>query len=144
MNPLRTGVMDNGVWLRPDLADCGINTWPELLNQAGYYTAGIGKMHFYPWDLRHGLQYRVIAEDKRWPYIRDDYYNFLQAHGERKYHGVEHEGYLENRGAIVNQAALGTVRRSLRRPRGGPLYRHLWRRRAVRHDGRLPRPALPL
>ena len=103
MNPLRTGVMDNGVWLRPDLAAAGIHTWPELLNEAGYYTAGIGKMHFYPWDMRHGLQYRVIAEDKRWPYIRDDYYNFLRAHGERKYQGIEHEGYLENLAAIVNR-----------------------------------------
>ena len=28
MNPLRTGVMDNGVWLRPDLAAAGIHTWP--------------------------------------------------------------------------------------------------------------------
>ena len=103
MNPLRTGVLDNGVWLRPDLSASGIHTWPELLARAGYFTVGIGKMHFYPWDLRHGFQHRVIAEDKRWLYIRDDYYHFLRAHGERKYHGIEHDGYLENRGAIVNR-----------------------------------------
>ncbi len=42
----RTGVLDNGQWLRPDLAACGIHTWPELLAQQGYYTAAIGKMHF--------------------------------------------------------------------------------------------------
>lgn len=103
MNSMRNGVLDNSVWLRPDLADCGVRTWPELLNGVGYYTAGIGKMHFYPWDTNHGLQYRVIAEDKRWIHIRDDYFHFLRAHGERKYHGKEHEGYLDNKGAIINR-----------------------------------------
>ena len=103
MNSMRNGVLDNTVWLRPDLAACGIRTWPEMLNTVGYYTAGIGKMHFYPWDSNHGLQYRVVAEDKRWIHIRDDYYHFLRAHGERKYHGNEHDGYQENKGAIINR-----------------------------------------
>jgi arylsulfatase A-like enzyme len=103
LNSMRNGVLDNTLWLRPDLAACGIRTWPEMLNSVGYYTAGIGKMHFYPWDTNHGLQYRVIAEDKRWIHIRDDYYHFLRARGERKYHGNEHEGYLDNKGAIRNR-----------------------------------------
>ena len=103
LNAVRTGILDNGQWLRPDLAECGIQTWPERLNAQGYYTAGIGKMHFYPWDINHGLQYRVIAEDKRWLHIRDDYYHFLRGHGHRKYHGNEHDGYYDNRGAIVNR-----------------------------------------
>jgi arylsulfatase A-like enzyme len=103
MNSVRNGVLDNSVWLRPDLAACGVRTWPEMLNSVGYFTAGIGKMHFYPWDSNHGLQYRVVAEDKRWIHIRDDYYHRLRAHGERKYHGNEHEGYLENKGAIINR-----------------------------------------
>lgn len=103
LNAIRNGVLDNGQWLRPDLAACGIRTWPEYLNDRGYYTAGVGKMHFYPWDINHGLQYRVIAEDKRWLQIRDDYCHFLRRHGHRKYHGNEHEGYFENRGAIVNR-----------------------------------------
>ena len=103
LNAIRTGVLDNGQWLRPDLAACGIHTWPELLAQQGYYTAAVGKMHFYPWDMRHGFQYRAIAEDKRWLHIRDDYYHFLRQHGERKYHGKEHAGYYAQRGAIVNR-----------------------------------------
>ena len=103
MHALKTGVLDNGLFLRPDHRACGIDTWPELLAENGYYTTAIGKMHFYPWDLRLGFQYRSIAEDKRWIYIRDDYYHFLKEHGLRKLHGNEHEGYLENRGAIVNQ-----------------------------------------
>jgi len=103
LNAIRNGVTDNGQWLRPDLAACGIQTWPELLNEQGYYTAAIGKMHFYPWDINHGFQYRSICEDKRWLHIRDDYYHFLHERGHRKYHGDEHEGYLENRGAIVSK-----------------------------------------
>ena len=102
-NAIKNGVTDNGQWLRPDLADCGIKTWPELLNERGYYTAAIGKMHFYPWDIKHGFQYRVGAEDKRWLHVRDAYYHFLKDHGHRKYHGNEHEGYYDNRGAILNK-----------------------------------------
>jgi len=103
MHALKTGVTDNGLFLRPDHRACGIATWPELLSAQGYYTAAIGKMHFYPWDLRLGFQYRRIAEDKRWIHIRDDYYHYLHVHGLRKYHGNEHEGYFEHQGAIVNR-----------------------------------------
>lgn len=103
LNAIRNGVLDNGQWLRPDLDACGVHTWPEHLNRQRYYTAGVGKMHFYPWDINHGLQYRIIAEDKRWLHIRDDYYHLLRQHGHRKYHGNEHEGYYENKGAIVNR-----------------------------------------
>ena len=99
---LKTGVLDNGQFLRPDYRDMGLQTWPEILNGAGYYTAAIGKMHFYPWDARMGFQYRSIAEDKRWLYIRDDYYHHLHKAGYRKYHGNEHEGYFENKGAVIS------------------------------------------
>jgi arylsulfatase len=103
MDAIKNGVLDNGQFLRPDHVQMGIQTWPEVLNQNGYYTVAIGKMHFYPWDLRLGFQYRSIAEDKRWQYIRDDYYHYLQEAGHRKYHGNEHEGYFENKGAIINR-----------------------------------------
>jgi arylsulfatase A-like enzyme len=103
MHALRTGVLDNGLALRPDYRDCGIATWPELLAGRGYQTAAIGKMHFYPWDARLGFGYRRIAEDKRWIQVRDDYHHFLHARGHRKYHGDEHEGYHEHKGAIVNR-----------------------------------------
>ncbi len=103
MHALRSGVLDNGLALRPDYDDCGIATWPDLLAAQGYATAGIGKMHFYPWDARLGFGYRRIAEDKRWLHVRDDYFHFLHARGHRKYHGAEHEGYYEQKGAIVNR-----------------------------------------
>lgn len=102
MNAIRNGVTDNGQWLRPDLAECGIHTWPELLNRQGYYTAAIGKMHFYPWDIVHGFAYRVACEDKRWIRVRDDYHDFLHSRGLRKLHGNEHPGYHEGKGATVS------------------------------------------
>lgn len=100
---LRTGVLDNPSFIRPDYQAAGLSTWPELLNERGYYTAAVGKMHFYPWDARFGFQYRRIAEDKRWLNVRDDYWHALRAAGHRKYHGAEHDGYLERKGAIVSR-----------------------------------------
>ena len=76
-NAIRNGVTNNTQNLRADWRSAGIQTWPELLNDAGYYTAGIGKMHFYPWNERRGFQYRVVCEDKRWLEVRDDYYHYL-------------------------------------------------------------------
>ena len=103
MNAIRTGVMGNGQYLRPDLEACGIRTWPAMLHDAGYRTAAIGKMHFYPWEASMGFDHRIICEDKRWIHIEDDYQTYLHAKGTRKLHGNEHEGYQENRGAIVHQ-----------------------------------------
>ncbi|MBF6592435.1 MAG: sulfatase-like hydrolase/transferase, partial [Ktedonobacterales bacterium] len=102
-NTIRTGVLNNYSWLRPDHTACGMPTWPEMLAAAGYTTAGIGKMHFYPWDSTEGFAYRVIAEDKRHIHIQDDYARYLQEHGHKKYHGNEHAGYHENKGAIVSR-----------------------------------------
>jgi arylsulfatase len=103
---LRTGVLDNQHYIPPDYRGRGLATWPELLNERGYYTAAIGKMHFYPWDARFGFQHRRIAEDKRWLHIRDDYWHYLHERGERKYHGRDSEGYLENKGAIESRLPL--------------------------------------
>jgi arylsulfatase len=103
MNSVQHGVVENYSWLRPDRAACGIETWPEMLTAAGYHTEAIGKMHFYPWDKSEGFAHRVIAEDKRHIHIHDDYAAYLEAHGLRKYHGNEHDGYFETKGAIVSK-----------------------------------------
>ena len=98
MNAVRNGVTDNLHALRPDYARAGIRTWPQILAASGYYTAAVGKMHFYPWDARHGFQYRVVCEDKLWSLIRDDYYHYLKDHGLRKLRWQEYGEYLERKG----------------------------------------------
>ncbi len=97
-----TGVIDNLSWLRPDRAEMGVATWPEYLAEAGYRTAAIGKMHFYPWDIGEGFQTRIIAEDKRHIHIADDYYDALVAAGFEKTHAKEQAGYTQNKGASLN------------------------------------------
>ena len=98
MNAVRNGVTDNLHALRPDYNDAGIRTWPQIMTDSGYYTAAVGKMHFYPWDARHGFQYRVVCEDKLWSLIRDDYYHYLKDHGLRKLRWFEYGEYLQRQG----------------------------------------------
>ena len=102
INALRTGVLGNFNYLRPDFEACGMRTWPQMLGEQGYYTAAVGKMHFYPWDAMFGLDHRVICEDKVWVNIQDDYYDYLKERGHRKYMGKEHPGYDENYGAVTS------------------------------------------
>ncbi|HXG23844.1 MAG TPA: sulfatase-like hydrolase/transferase, partial [Chthonomonadales bacterium] len=45
---------------------------PRLLREAGYYTVGIGKMHFYPQRNRHGFHQTILEEDEK-PDFRSDY-----------------------------------------------------------------------
>ena len=84
MHAVKTGVLDNGQFLRADYQSCGIRTWPEILDDSGYHTVATGKMHFYPWEARLGFQRRIIAEDKLWGFIQDDYYHFLTPRGYSK------------------------------------------------------------
>ncbi len=101
-NAVSTGVMTNGSWLRPDHAACGMPTIAEVLTDAGYLTAAIGKMHFMPWDAAEGFQFRRIAEDKRHIHIKDDYADFLSARGYSKPYGPDEAGYAENLMASIS------------------------------------------
>ena len=103
LNSIRTGVLSNGEYLRPDFEACGIVTWPAMLREMGYHTCSIGKMHFYPWEASMGFDDRIICEDKRWLLVEDDYQKYLNKKGLRKLGGSEHIGYQENRGAGVHQ-----------------------------------------
>ncbi len=96
------GVINNLSWIRPDRRDMGVQTWPEHLGQAGYKTAAIGKMHFYPWDLSEGFQTRIIAEDKRHIDIEDDYHYALKEAGFKKEHARTQQGYTAQKGASIN------------------------------------------
>lgn len=99
---LKSGVLTNGQWVRPDYPAQGIKTWPERMNEVGYSTSAIGKMHFYPWMERMGFAFKCVTEDKRWPHVRDNYHHYLHQHGSRKYVGLEHEQYLETKGAVFS------------------------------------------
>jgi len=106
LNCIKTGVFNNDHWLRPDHDECGMKTWAQILRENGWHTEAIGKMHFYPWDIGEGFEHRVIAEDKRHIYIKDDYYEYLKQHGYAKYHASEDDGYFENKGAVVSRIPL--------------------------------------
>lgn len=97
-----SGVVHNLQWLRPDRKEMGVKSWPEHLNDAGYRTSAIGKMHFYPWDASEGFQDRIIAEDKRHIHIKDDYHDALVDSGRAKQHASTLEGYHENKGACFS------------------------------------------
>lgn len=102
MNAIKTGVVDNGQFIRPDYQTCGIQTWPEILNENGYMTVATGKMHFYPWEKRMGFQHRISAEDKFWGFIQDDYYQYLKPHGYSKTSFADVPEYHENFQALVS------------------------------------------
>jgi len=91
------GVPDNFRWIRPDSP-----TIARLFDRAGWHTAAIGKMHFHPWDNCEGFGYRIIAEDKRHIFRRDDWTKYLQAHGYSRDHPALVPGYRENLGAIIS------------------------------------------
>ncbi|MEE3041623.1 MAG: sulfatase-like hydrolase/transferase [Candidatus Latescibacterota bacterium] len=94
--PSTTGVLSNGQWL-----DESTPTWPALMSAAGFRTAGIGKMHFMPWDISGGFDERVIAEDKRHVYLPDDHYQYLRAHGIERPHPTSNPHYFEWVGASI-------------------------------------------
>jgi choline-sulfatase len=94
--PSTTGVLGNNHGLAADTP-----TWPARLSAAGYRTAAIGKMHFYPWDARQGFEERISAEDKRHVYLQDDFVKFLRAHGHERVHPTTNPGYFESLGAPV-------------------------------------------
>ncbi|MEM7731003.1 MAG: sulfatase-like hydrolase/transferase [Pseudomonadota bacterium] len=103
------GVLDNLHWPRPDRARMGVQTWPERLAAAGYHTAAIGKMHFYPWDASEGFAQRIIAEDKRHLHIDDDYAAALRAAGLAKRHAGTHPGYHAAKGAYTDDTRPGAL-----------------------------------
>ena len=102
MDAVQSGVLDNGLFLRPDYRACGMHTWPELLDRHDYYTVATGKMHFYPWEERLGFHRRIIAEDKLWGYIEDDYYHFLAAQGHSKTSFCDQPEYHQNFMALTS------------------------------------------
>jgi arylsulfatase len=67
---------NSGKWL-PE----GIPTMMELLNDDGYHTVGVGKLHFHPWNNSGGLQRWVSACCKEAGGKKDDFSKYLRANG---------------------------------------------------------------
>ncbi len=86
--PSLTGVGANVKWIKPDSP-----TIAKEFTKAGWNTAAIGKMHFYPWDASEGFSQRVIAEDKRHIYLSDDWTKHLERHGYQRFHPSQIEEY---------------------------------------------------
>ena len=59
----------------------GERSFAHQLNEVGYNTAAIGKMHFTPWYDNFGFDGRIIAEAKFHTNCPDDYERFLNKHG---------------------------------------------------------------
>lgn len=95
--PHVNGVPANFRWLRP-----GTPTIARSFRDAGWQTAGIGKMHFDPWDNPEGFQDRVIAEDKRHFFRPDHYTRFLESIGYRRDHPAFVGEYGQQLGAFVS------------------------------------------
>ena len=75
--PHTHGKQENGRgWLPP-----GSPILMELLEERGYHTVGVGKMHFWPWDRMAGYERRIIADCKNARGKPDDYEKFLRKHG---------------------------------------------------------------
>lgn len=79
--PHYTGMLDNGGSWLPE----GTPVLMEELSALGYHTAGIGKMHFSPWDRMAGFDVRITADRKgNWAgdtTRHDDYWRYLKRAG---------------------------------------------------------------
>lgn len=55
---------------------------PQMLRDCGYFTLGIGKMHWTPQNALHGFHYTILDESGRIesPYFRSDYRKWFAAH----------------------------------------------------------------
>jgi len=98
MTSVANGVMDNKHFHNPV-----VKTVPQMFYESGYFTAAIGKMHNYPWDLQTGYRLRIVADDKRHHYLKDDYQDYLLKHGYTRKHAEHTEGYTENLGAVCSE-----------------------------------------
>lgn len=92
--PSASGTIDNFSWLPEDASK-----WTDLARTAGYRTAGVGKMHFAPWDRMEGFEQRITCEDKRHFYIPDDHAEFMKERGAERPHPKDVPGYFETCGA---------------------------------------------
>jgi arylsulfatase A-like enzyme len=78
--PHTHGEYDNrGKWIPDDSP-----VLMKELKKAGYYTVGVGKMHFHPITRMAGFDRRIIADQKEAGWLDDDFARYLKAHGINK------------------------------------------------------------
>jgi len=77
------GVPRNNAGLPP-----GAPTFAHALRAAGYSTACIGKMHFYPTYAAYGFDHMELAEQDGPGRFEDDYHRFLAARGRLDLHDL--------------------------------------------------------
>ncbi|MFA5687557.1 MAG: sulfatase-like hydrolase/transferase [Kiritimatiellales bacterium] len=98
LTPLRSGVLSNHQWLRPDLKMMGMKTWPDVLRDIGYRTAAVGKMHFHPFALMVGF-----------PGSQEYCRNFLETHM-RAWHALDYTTFTEEERKNIRVQYAGNVK----------------------------------
>lgn len=75
MNPWNHGMLGYG-----NVAEHYRYEMPRMLRDCGYYTIGLGKMHWTPQNALHGFHYTILDESGRIesPYFRSDYRKWFQ------------------------------------------------------------------
>ncbi|MGH2355556.1 MAG: sulfatase-like hydrolase/transferase [Chloroflexota bacterium] len=74
-------VHQHGGWTNRCTLPPGTDTFPRLLQRAGYRTKAVGKMHFTPTYLDVGFDELELAEQDGDGRLDDDYHRDLMAHG---------------------------------------------------------------
>ena len=109
--PHVNGAISNLVAMAPNEV-----TLPEYLQEHGFFTAAIGKVHLYPLKERSSYQYIMLSggqtSNRTTPaHLRGDYRDWLIANGYweavwRHYANREHPDYRENFQAVVSPLPL--------------------------------------
>jgi arylsulfatase A-like enzyme len=98
--------------LRSHVVHRSIPRMPQILADAGYYCASIGKMHFVPARTPHGFHERQIMGEIPLHPCQDEYLQYLRANGYghiRNVHGIRNLLYDQPQRSLVPEEHHGTT-----------------------------------